>query len=120
MMFLAALVSAAVVGSPLVTLTAKTHTPKINAQWAYVVHASSAGKPASAKLTAQIIDPLGNVYPVQFSTSTKKVTNWPFKGVFRDSIVFPPSAQGVTIKLRVLVRIGTVRKTNTFVLTPHA
>ena len=44
-----------------VTVTAATHTPKINARWNYTVKETAAGKPASGKTTVQIVDPIGGV-----------------------------------------------------------
>lgn len=120
MMLLAALLGAAVVAAPQVTLTAPSHAPKINIHWNYVVRATVGGKPASAKITAQIVDPIGGVHPVQFGKNTKNITNWPFKGVFRDYIIWPPSSRGVPLKLRIIVRVGSIRRIITYLVTPHA
>jgi hypothetical protein len=120
MTLLAALLSAMVVASPQVTLAAPGHTPKINTHWNYVVRATDGGKPASARITAQIVDPIGNAHPVEFGKSTKTITNWPFKGVFRDFVIWPASSRGVPLKLRILVRVGGIRKTITYLVTPHA
>lgn len=116
----ATLLSAGVAASPLVTLTAPGHTPKINTHWNYVVRATAGGKPASARITAQIVDPIGNAHPVQFGKNTKNITNWPFSGVFRDYIVWPPSSRGVPLTLRIVVRVGAIRRTLTYRVTPHA
>lgn len=120
MVLLAALLSALAVASPQVTLTAPGHTPKINTHWNYVVRATVGGKPASARITAQIVDPIGGVHPVEFGKNTKTITNWPFKGVFRDYIVWPASSRGVPLKFRIVVRIGAVKKIIAYVVTPHA
>jgi hypothetical protein len=120
MMFLAALLSAVVVALPQVTLTAPGHTPKINVHWNYVVRATEGGKPASAQLTAQIIDPIGIAHPVQFANTKKTVTNRPFKGVFRDYLIWPPSSRGVPLKLRIVVQVGDSRRTITYLVTPRA
>jgi len=119
-MLLAALLSAVVVASPQVTLEAPGHAPKINSHWNYVVRATDGAKPVSAKITAQIIDPIGNAHPVQFGKSTKMITNWPFSGVFRDYIIWPASSRGVPLKLRIVVRVGGSRRTITYLVTPHA
>ncbi len=102
-----------------VTLTAPGHTPKINTRWYYVVHATQGGKPVSARLTAQIVDPIGGSHPVTFRNSARTITNWPFKGTFRDFVIWPASSRGVPLKLRVVVRAGGVRKVITYVVTPH-
>jgi len=103
-----------------VTLTAPGHTPKINTRWSYVVRATEGGKPVAARLTAQIVDPIGGSYPVQFGKSTKNITNWPFKGTFRDFIIWPASSRGVPLKLRLTVRVGGARKIITYAVTSHA
>jgi hypothetical protein len=120
MVFLASLLSALALASPQVTLTAPGHSPKINTHWNYVVRATVGGKAVSARITAQIVDPIGGAHPVQFGRNTTNVTNWPFKGVFRDYIIWPPSSRGVPLKLRIVVRVGGIRKTITYAVTPHA
>jgi hypothetical protein len=93
-----------------VTLTAPTHTPKVGVRWPYVVRASSAGKPIAGRITVQIVDPIGGVHPVEFDKSTKKVTNWPFKGTFRDWVIWPLESRGVPLTFRVIVRAGKVKR----------
>jgi len=108
------------VAAPLkATLTAPGHTPKINTHWNYVVRATVAGKPVAAKLTAQIVDPIGGRHPVEFGANTKTITNWPFKGVFRDYIIWPASSRGVPLKLRLVIRAGGSTKVITYAVTPH-
>src|SRR5438132_37673 len=89
------------------TLTAPTHSPKIKTRWYYIVRATQAGKPAAGKLTAQIVDPIGSSHPVQFGSSTKNITNWPFTGRFRDFIIWPASSTGIPLKLRIVVKVGS-------------
>jgi hypothetical protein len=101
------------------TLTAATHTPKIKTRWYYVVRAQQGGKPVAGKLTATIVDPLGGIYPVLFESTTKKLTNWPFNGRFRDYIIWPASARGIPLKLRVVVKAVGSKSTITFVVTPR-
>jgi hypothetical protein len=120
MLLLASLFSALALASPQVTLTAPGHTPKIDTRWYYVVRATAGGTPVSARITAQIVDPIGGAHPVQFGKSTKTITNWPFKGVFRDYVIWPKSSRGVPLKLRIVVRVGAIRKTLTYAVTPHA
>lgn len=118
--FPALILSALAVAAPQATLTAPGHTPKVDTHWIYVVHATDGGKPVSARITAQIVDPIGGSHPVEFGKSTRTITNWPFKGVFRDFIVWPASSRGVPLKLRIVVRFGAVRKTIVYPVTPHA
>jgi hypothetical protein len=101
------------------TLTAPTHAPKIKTRWYYTVHATQAGKPVAAKLSAQIVDPIGGSHPVQFGSSTKNITNWPFTGVFRDFIIWPASSRGIPLKLSVVVKVGSTKRTLTFAVTPR-
>jgi hypothetical protein len=120
MVLLAPLLSALALTSPQVTLTAAGHAPSINTHWSYAVRATEGGKPVSARITAQIVDPIGGVHPVQFGKSTKNITNRPFKGVFRDFIVWPASSRGVPLRLRIVVRVGGVRKTIAYQVVPRA
>lgn len=72
------------------TLTAKTHTPRVKTKWYYVVTATSPkGKPVAARLTMQVIDPTGQVHPVQYANTKRNIANWPFRGRFRDFVVWP-------------------------------
>ncbi len=104
---------------PRVTLTAPTHTPKISTRWYYTVRATQDGKPAAGRLTAQIVDPIGDSHPVQFGTSTKNITNWAFTGRFRDFILWPASSRGIPLRLRVIVRVGAAKRTLTYAVTPR-
>ena len=88
------------------TLTAPGHTPKINTHWSYAVHATAQGKPVAARITAQIVDPIGGAHPVQFGKTTKTIVNWPFKGEFRDFIIWPASSRGIPLKLRITVVVA--------------
>jgi hypothetical protein len=105
--------------SPRVTLTAPTHTPKLNVRWYYTVVATRDGKPAAGRLTAQIVDPIGASHPVQFGTTTKNITNRAFTGRFRDFILWPASSRGIPLRLRVIVKVGTTKRTLTYAVTPR-
>jgi hypothetical protein len=106
-------------GGARVTLTAPGHTPKINVHWPYSVKVSSAGKPAAATITVQIVDPIGGVHPVQFGATKKYIVKWPFKGTFHDYVIWPPSsAVGVSLTFRVTVKSGGKTKVISYVVTP--
>src|SRR5262245_40796442 len=60
-----------------VTLTAPGHTPTIGKRWTYSVHATNGGKPAAARITAEIVDPIGGTHPVDFGTTKKPLVNRP-------------------------------------------
>jgi hypothetical protein len=102
-----------------VTVSAPGHTPKINTHWNYVVRVIEGGKPVAGKITEQIVDPIGGHHPVEFGKSTKNITNWPFKGEFRDFIVWPASSRGIPLKFRVIVVVGTVKRTVDYAVTPR-
>jgi hypothetical protein len=107
-------------GAAKVTLTAAGHSPKIKIHWPYTVTATSGGKPAAARISVAIVDPIGGVHPVQFGASKKYVTNWPFKGKFSDYLIWPPdSAVGVTLVVRATVKIGKTTKVVSYKVTPR-
>jgi hypothetical protein len=102
------------------TLAAQTHAPRVNTRWYYAVHATDPrGRPIRALLTAQVIDPLGSVHPVQFGRTTRNVTNWPFRGVFRDFITWPAEARGFTVTLRITVRARRAKRVLTYKIRPR-
>ena len=105
--------------APTVTVTAPGHSPKINVHWNYTVKVTVGGKPAAAKITEQIVDPLGTAHPVEFGKSTKNITNWPFKGTFADFIIWPASSRGIPLTLRIIVVAGGVKKTVNYPVTPQ-
>ena len=97
-LLLALAVAPAATGAAALPFKAKlhgaTHAPKVNTKWFYSVRVTNlAGKPIRARLTVQVKDPLGGVYPVQFGPTTKNITNWPFTGRFRDYITWPPDSK---------------------------
>jgi len=119
-MRLMAVVLGLLVVSPLqVVLTAPGHTPKVGTRWSYSVRATWQGKPVAARLTAEIVDPIGGSHPVQFGTTTKNVVNWPFKGEFRDFIIWPRSSRGIPLKLRITVRTAAAKKIVTYAVIPR-
>jgi hypothetical protein len=99
------------------TLTAQTHTPKVNTKWYYTLRVTEGGKPASARLTAQIVDPIGGTHPVLFGATKKPITNRAFKGTFRDYIVWTAESRGVPLRLRLTVRVGAAKKVLTYGVT---
>jgi hypothetical protein len=103
-----------------VTVRAATHTPRINSHWPYAVRVMRDGKPVAGKITVQIVDPIGGVHPVEFGANTKKVTNVPVKGTFRDYMIFPASARGIPLKIRVTIVVGTDRSVANYPVTPQA
>jgi hypothetical protein len=110
------------------TLKAPKAEPKIDVKWHYSIKATDLkGKPISAKLTARVIDPLGTSHPIDWGPTgpgtgrkPKPITNWPFKGTFRDYIIFPPDSRLASqfggLKLRWTVKAKLGGKTYTKVL----
>src|SRR5690242_11819442 len=86
-----------------VTVVAPNHAPRISTHWKYSVTVTSGGKPVAARLTAQIVDPLGGSHPVQLGLTKIDITNRPVKGTFRDFIIWPPDSRGIPLTLRVIV-----------------
>jgi hypothetical protein len=106
------------------TLRAPGHTPKVNTKWYYTVRVTDLkGHPIRARLTAQIRDPLGTLHPVQFGPSTKNIVNWPFKGTFRDYIIWPSSSRQASLLgglvLRLTVKAHGQRKVLQYRVKPH-
>ena len=58
-----------------VTLAAPGPTPRVGTHWDYTVHVTAGGKPVAAKLTEQIVDPLGGAHPVQLGLTKTDITN---------------------------------------------
>src|SRR5438552_6623424 len=103
----AALAATAVAsGSVQATLSASTHTPKINTKWYYVLRVTQGGRPAAARITAQIVDPIGNAHPVQLGATKRNITNYPIKGTFRDYVIWPSDSRDIRLTLRITVRAG--------------
>jgi hypothetical protein len=102
------------------TLKAPATQPKVNVKWPYSIKVTDLkGKPISAKLTAVVIDPLDTVHAMDYGPTgppnpgpPKPITNWPFKGTFRDYIIFPPDARlanqlgGLTLRWTVKAKIA--------------
>jgi hypothetical protein len=103
-----------------VRLSASGHAPKIQTHWPYTVRATLAGKPAAAKVTAQIVDPLGGKHPVGFGKKKGNVTKVPFKGTFTDFVVWPASSTGVPLTFRLTITSGTATKILNYRVTPRA
>jgi len=116
------LVAGVLAAAPLqATLTGPSHSPRINKRWYYVVKVTQNGKPAHARMTAQIVDPLGGTHPVEFGPTTKKIVNWPIIGTYRDYIIWPPDSKGIPLKLRLtLVGAHGARAVVSYSVVPRA
>jgi hypothetical protein len=108
------------------TFTAHGHAPPVGESseagphWPYTVNVTRGGRPVRARLTMQIVDPLGSAHPVEVGPTTKPITNLPIAGVYRDYLIFPPESRGVPLKIRVTVVSGGARRALTYVVTPRS
>ena len=105
--------------APNVALHAPGHSPKIKTHWNYSVTVTRGGKPAAATITAQIVDPIGGVHIVQFGNTTKNIKAFPFKGTFRDFVIWPAASRGIPLTFRLTVVSGPTKKVIGYHVTPH-
>jgi hypothetical protein len=101
-----------------VTVIAPGHTSTVGKHWNYTVKVTRGGNVVAGKITEAIVDPIGGSHPVEFGSSTRKITNWPFNGVFRDFIIWPASSRGIPLTLRITVQVGSARKVVNYSVTP--
>jgi hypothetical protein len=102
------------------TLKAPAAQPKVNVKWPYSIKVTNLqGKAMRATLTAVVVDPLGTAHPIDYGPTgypnpgpPKPIKNRPFKGTFRDYIIFPPDSRlasqfgGLTLRWTVKAKIG--------------
>ena len=102
------------------TLKAPATQPKVNVKWPYSIKVTDLkGNPIRATVTAVVVDPLGTAHAVDYGPTgppnpgpAKPITNWPFKGTFRDYILFPEDARlatmlgGLTLRWTVKAKIA--------------
>ena len=117
-----AIVGAAVAGAAVAykaTLVAGTHSPVVNTRWPYAVKvADSKGRPLRAQVSVAVVDPLGTAHPTEFYNSTRLVKNIPFRGTFRDAVMFPPESKGFPLTFRVTVKVGAATRVLKYSVTP--
>ncbi len=102
------------------TLKAPAANPKVNVKWFYSITAKDLkGQPLKGTVTATLTDPIGGVHPIDYGPSkpVRPITNWPFKGTFRDYVTFPPESRGFPLTLRWAVKAKVGGKVRTKVLT---
>ncbi len=98
----------------------KTPPADNKTKWPYTVTVKDAkGHPVPAKITVQILDPIGGVHAVQFDSNTKPITNHPIVGRFRDQLEWPPEARGFKFTFRVIVKALGSTKTLSTVVQPR-
>ena len=101
------------------TLHAPTRTPKANVKWRYrVVVTDSKGRRLGGKITVQIVDPLGRAHALTYDETKKPITNFPFRGSFRDYAEYPPDARGFTLTFRVIAKTAKGTVTITYPVKP--
>jgi hypothetical protein len=112
--------TAAAIGTFNATLSAPTHKPRINTKWYYVLRVAQDGRPVAARITAQIVDPIGGAHLVQLGSTTKAIKNYSIKGVFRDYIIWPRESRDLRLTLRITVRRDTTKKIVKYWVVPHS
>ena len=102
------------------TLKTPATQPKVNVKWPYSIKVTNLnGAPVRASVTAVVIDPLGTVHAMDYGPTgppnpgpPKPIKNWPFKGTFRDYMIFPPDARlasslgGLTLRWTMKAKLG--------------
>jgi hypothetical protein len=117
---------AVAVASLTLTFTAHGHAPlvgqssEVGPHWPYTVRVTRAGKPVRARLTMQVVDPLGGVHAATVGATTEPITNRPIVGVYRDYLVFPPESRGVPLKIRVTATAGSMKRVLVYTVTPRS
>ena len=105
------------------TLTAAGHSPKAKSTWRYHVRVTDLkGHPIAARITSQIVDPLGTAHPVEFDGTGHNpyVKNFSFFGNFCDSITWPASSGvGVTLSFRTVITTAHGRIVLAYPVTPR-
>jgi hypothetical protein len=105
------------------TLEAPTHTPKVDTKWTYTVRATDLReKPVKARLTVQVVDPVGGVHPVEFGDSQRSVVDHEFTGTFRDYVIWPSESAipGIRLVFRCTVVADGSRIRLTYPVAPRA
>ena len=106
------------------TLTADGHTPKVRSTWYYRVRVTDPkGHPIWARISSQIVDPLGSAHPVEFDGTGHNpyVKGYRFFGNFCDSITWPTSAGvGVTLKFEAVIVTAHGRTVLIYPVTPRS
>ena len=102
-------------------LSAPTHTPPVGSKkWWYVVRATTAqGEPLHARLTVEVVDPLGTAHVAEVGTSTRKLLNFPFAGRYRDFTKWPAASRGYRLTFRVIVKAQGSSRTLTYWVRPR-
>ena len=102
------------------TLKAPAAQPTVNVKWPYSIKVTNLeGKPIRATVTGVVIDPLGTAHAMDYGPTgppnpgpPKPITNWPFKGTFRDYLIFPEDAKlanqlgGLTLRWTLKAKVG--------------
>jgi hypothetical protein len=106
------------------TLTTAGHTPRVLTTWKYSVRVTDpTGHPIAARITSQIVDPLGTAHLVEFDGTGRNpfVKNYSFFGNFCDSITWPKSSGvGVALTFRTVIVTAKGRKVLTYSVTPRS
>jgi hypothetical protein len=89
-------------------------------KWWYVVQATTAqGKPLHGRLTVEVVDPLGTAHVADVGTTTRKLSNFPFVGRYRDFAQWPAASSGFRLTFRVIVKAQGSSRTVAYWVRPH-
>ena len=72
-----------------------------------------------ARLTVEVVDPLGTAHPAEVGTSKRKLVDFPFRGRYRDFAEWPAAARGYRLVFRVTVVAGGAQKRVTYWVRPR-
>jgi len=97
------------------TLTASTHTPKINVDMTIAVTATLNGKPAHSTIIYQYLF-AGAVVSTRYPCKGKACT---FTGHYRDTLTFPPASVGTALTLQVVVKAAGRTVKLSWAITSH-
>src|SRR5438552_3140559 len=102
------------------TLIAGGHRPVVNTRWPYAVKVTDTmGHPLRARISVAVVDPLGTVHPTLYYVSTTKyVTNIPFRGTFRDAVKYPPESKGYPLTFRVTITAAGAKRVLKYTVVP--
>jgi hypothetical protein len=100
------------------TLKAPTHSPKANALWPITVTVrSTSGKPLRATadyqflLRGQVVarshpSPNANPRSACAKAGNCRHSPWPFRGRYRDTLIWPARSTGIDLTFRVVVKVN--------------
>ena|SRR5438105_12269657 len=102
-----------------VAFSAPGHTPRVNTKWHYVVRVTEHARPVRARLTVELVDPLGSAHPADVGETNRPITDYPINGVYRDYLTFPAASRGIPLKVRVSAVAGGQKRVVIYSVVPR-